>query len=411
MRFVFAQVNAWYGLMSGGLIAQRRCAEGLAALGHECHAIVRLADPDQDRAPERGASSGTTYQTKAALTTRAVPMSEREGDIEFVLNGVRVRALGGSYEAFCAKLDAALATLQPDWIHVTDVDDGPPFLTICRRRARVVAHLHSISHLPFGPEAMFPRNPARAQELLAVDGLVCPSEFGRDYLRQHGKRDALALYYDSYTHRPAPQRSPNEHRRFVTLINPCSIKGLPLFLELAAAMPDLPFAAVPTWGRKPATIEALRALPNVTLLPPSDDIDDILRRTRVLIAPALWPETFGMVIVEAMLRGVPVVASDIAGHRESKLGVDYLLPVAAIEFEHRDGTVQKRIPRQNAGPWIATLRRLLDDPEHAERVARASAEAASEFVRGLSWRPLIDYLEGGCSPPREGRCSAHRLWG
>ncbi|GAB4517677.1 MAG: hypothetical protein Tsb0020_36280 [Haliangiales bacterium] len=396
MRFVFAQVNAWYGLMSGGLIAQRRCAEGLAALGHECHAVVRLCDPDQDRPPERGAASGTTHQTKAALTTRGVPISEREGGIEFALNGVRVHALGGSYEAFCAQLDDTLAALRPDWIHITDVDDGPPFLAVCRRHARVIAHLHSISHLPFGPEAMFPRDPERAQQLLAVDGLVCPSEFGRDYVREHGERDALALYYDTYSQAPRRQRSPtsgtDDGQRFVTLINPCSIKGLPIFLELAAAMPEARFAAVPTWGRKPATIEALRALPNVTLLAPSDDIDDILARTRVLIAPALWPETFGMVIVEAMLRGVPVLASDIAGHRESKLGVDYLLPVAPIEFVHLDGEVKKRLPRQDVRPWITTLTRLLDDPDEHVRVSRASAAAASEFVRGLSWRPLIDYL-------------------
>jgi hypothetical protein len=43
----------------------------------------------------------------------------------------------------------------------------------------------------------------------------------------------------------------------ILMVNPCDYKGLPIFLELARAFPDLPFAAVPTWGTTSADRAAL----------------------------------------------------------------------------------------------------------------------------------------------------------
>ena len=47
--------------------------------------------------------------------------------------------------------------------------------------------------------------------------------------------------------------------------------------------------------------------------------------TRILLVPSLWGEAFGLVVVEAMLRGIPVLASNVGGLVEAKLGVDYIL--------------------------------------------------------------------------------------
>lgn len=46
------------------------------------------------------------------------------------------------------------------------------------------------------------------------------------------------------------------------------------------------------------------------------EIRDILDETTVFVFPSLWPETLGIVGLEALARGVPVVASDIGGVRE-----------------------------------------------------------------------------------------------
>jgi glycosyltransferase involved in cell wall biosynthesis len=44
-----------------------------------------------------------------------------------------------------------------------------------------------------------------------------------------------------------------------------------------------------------------------------DDIFDLLEKIDILVHPAILPEAFGLVILEAMYKGVPVVASNIGG--------------------------------------------------------------------------------------------------
>ena len=46
------------------------------------------------------------------------------------------------------------------------------------------------------------------------------------------------------------------------------------------------------------------------------EVVDLLDRTSVFVFPSLWPETLGIVGIEALSRGVPVVASDVGGVRE-----------------------------------------------------------------------------------------------
>ena len=150
------------------------------------------------------------------------------------------------------------------------------------------------------------------------------------------------------------------------MVNPCAVKGIDIFLALAEAMPEVRFAAVPTWGANAGDLERLGRHANITLLAPADNIDDVLRRARVLLVPSVWAEARSRIVVEAMLRGIPVVASDVGGIREAKLGVDYLIPVRAIEryrseLDERMVPVAE-VPRQDIGPWTSALRRLLDEP-------------------------------------------------
>lgn len=57
-----------------------------------------------------------------------------------------------------------------------------------------------------------------------------------------------------------------------------------------------------------------------------EDVVDRLARAAVLCAPSLGGESFGMVLLEAMAAGCPVVASDIPGYHEAAGGLATLVP-------------------------------------------------------------------------------------
>jgi len=223
------------------------------------------------------------------------------------------------------------------------------------------------------------------------------SGYVRDYISRWAGLGSTLLRFPVYGAGPFPALG-DFGRGFVTLINPCAVKGISLFLELARLLPDVEFAAVPTWGTTAEDRAALAALPNVRLLAPAANVDEIFAQTRVLLAPSLWGEAFGQVAVEAMLRGIPVLASDAGGLPEAKLGVDYVLPVRPIEryeerFDERKIPVPV-IPPQELGPWESALREVLGDRGLYERISRDSRRAALAFVAGLGTAPFERYLEG-----------------
>lgn len=52
-------------------------------------------------------------------------------------------------------------------------------------------------------------------------------------------------------------------------------------------------------------------MPNLTLSPPKRHVDSLLQHMWLLLAPSLWEEAWGMVVTEAMLRGLPAITSNL----------------------------------------------------------------------------------------------------
>ena len=188
------------------------------------------------------------------------------------------------------------------------------------------------------------------------------------------------------------------------MINPCAVKGISIFLQIAERLPGREFGVLPGWGTTAEDRRALERLPNVRFLPNARNIDDVLAGTRVLLMPSLWYEGFGLIVMENMLRGIPVVASDSGGLKEAKSGTGYVIPVHTIEryqpvFDEH-GMPKPVVPRERcrARGWLRCTNCCTT--AHAyERESTSSREVALRFVAGSDAGEMERYLDGTPSAP------------
>jgi glycosyltransferase involved in cell wall biosynthesis len=363
----------------GGNKANRLLLRELAALGFECTVLARLPSAERLRA---GPFS------LAALAARGFAVrKDGDGGLSYRHEGVEVTALDLASPDALAHVGNIVERAQPDWILVSD-DHQAAFLEAALRCKpdRVVVLVHTHFHLPFGPEAG-KVDVDQHHRMRRARSVVVVSDYSRRYVREHGGMDATIIRF------PVFGRGPFEcvgrpDAGFVTMINPCLFKGLPIFLDLADHFPDVAFAAVPTWGADDPVIDALSLRHNIALLAPDDDIGAVLRDARVLVAPSLVPETFGYVAIDAMLRGVPVMASGLGGQREAMLGAGQIIPVGPLVASGAGLAA----PPQDLSTWRTALRTLLTDAASYRQKAEAGREAAHRFLRETDVRHFVGYL-------------------
>jgi glycosyltransferase involved in cell wall biosynthesis len=386
VRLLLAQALVYLPTLGGANKENRLMLAALSARGHECRVV----------APACGSQTNSSIEDFRSALARQGLSYEAEPDADVFDDGRVSVAAVTDRRKFIARLKHEIETRDPDLVLVGSEDPGYALLDTAVRLApgRVVYVARTTLAVPFGPSSGSPS--PRALALLGrVAGVIVVSEFLKRYCMEWAGLPATVLPISPHGPGPFPLLGRYD-TSFVTMINPCAFKGLPIFLALARACPDLQFAAVPTWGTTEADLHALREVDNIRVLPAADDIDDILCQTRALVVPSLWAENKARIITEAMLRGVPVLASDVGGNAEAKLGVDYLLPVQPIaRFDNR---VDERlmpipiVPPQDPAPWVDALRALLATPESHARVSRDSRAAALAANERESIVPVEDYL-------------------
>jgi surfactin synthase thioesterase subunit/glycosyltransferase involved in cell wall biosynthesis len=401
MRILLGHNSTYYPSQGGGDKSNRLLMEALAARGHDVRVVTRLE--------QFGAAAHERYV--GLLQERGIAHEVSAGAVLATLNHVDVRTLTlePQIRAYFAKqIDA----FDPGIILISTDDPAHLLLepALAAARARVVYLVRATIAVPFGPDSSG-HSPVKTERLRQVDGIVGVSESVARYMCEWGRMDAI--------HVPISLMEPREHsllgrfeNTFVTMVNPCAVKGIAIFLELAGRMPDVRFAAVPTWGTNDEDLAALRRHANIAILEPVENIDIVLRQTRVMLVPSVWAEARSRMVLESMARGIPVIASNVGGLPEAKMGVDYLIPVNVVK--HYQPALDSRmvpvadVPAQDIALWERAVRRLVTDRDHWEALAKESREAALRYIGNLTAEPFEKYLQSVLAAPGKVRSDARR---
>jgi len=164
----------------------------------------------------------------------------------------------------------------------------------------------------------------------------------------------------------------------VTMISPCPSKGLPILLRLALMLPSVCFLCVSTVWTKSLHEVQLRAHPNIEVVPGMDDVGSIYERTGVLLVPSLWAEAFGLVALEAQLRGIPVVSTDACGLAEANLLPELRVPDVPLVHDARTRRLLRGINIEEAEGKLNPLRRKEDDVDTC--AYRQAVELAHTYI-------------------------------
>ena len=386
---ILLTMNLPYTRVHGGTNrSNKSLAEGVAERGHRVRVVVpALAMP----------STITLAELLAGLEAKGIEITSNGEAYIFEMNGVEVHAVIEPTR-LRAYLMEQLRSFDPDWAFVSAEDQSQNLLDAALKicPTRIVYLAHTPQMFPFGPASLYPGK-ARTELVGQAAAIIADSHFVAGYIKQWAGFEVFVNHPPHFGAGPFPDLGCFDEG-YVLLMNACAVKGISIFLALARKCPDLQFAALAGYGTTQADREALAAVPNVTLLPNLPNLDDILCQTRLLLMPSLWVEGFGMAVVDVMLRGIPVLASNFGGLTEAKLGTDYLLPVRPIElFEEQleDNLLPVPIvPEQDIGPWHTALNEMLSKRALYERQSKAAREASIKFVNSLSVDPLLELLSG-----------------
>jgi glycosyltransferase involved in cell wall biosynthesis len=160
-------------------------------------------------------------------------------------------------------------------------------------------------------------------------------------------------------------------REYVTYINPHPLKGLDVAIAIAEACPGIPFLFQESW---PLTSEQLKNLqnkidhlPNVIFNRSISDIRLVYKRTKILLAPSKWEESYGRVACEVHFSGIPVVSSNIGGLPES-VGSGGILLEPSADISEWVNVVKElwsnnQFYQENVSAAFDEAKKLQNDPE------------------------------------------------
>ena len=137
-------------------------------------------------------------------------------------------------------------------------------------------------------------------------------------------------------------------------------KGVEVLIHAMEHLPDVQCKIVGDGPDLARLQEWARDLPQVEFLgwKTQDELRELYKNARALIVPSLWYEVFGMVAIEAMAMGTPVIASDIGGLPE------------VVE----DGVTGRLFPAGDIGALQQLIREFMSDDQLYQKYSQAALD-------------------------------------
>ncbi|KAL6705043.1 hypothetical protein ACN47E_007302 [Coniothyrium glycines] len=270
-----------------------------------------------------------------------------------------------------------------------------PDLKLCR-----IGIIHTAEQLPFGPYAGgipgHVSSPSEIKLLKMLDGIWSVSNAIKQYALEHGKLHTNFFIHHPWTYleekkHTMPHHLHNWHKNFIGMINPCPVKGARIFTDLARLCPEYDFLAYKSWGLDDTTDKEMRAVKNITLRLACTDMEEAWRDIKILLVPSLWFEAWGIVVIEAHLRGIPVISSDAGALTEAMLGLEHVLSVNCIKGE-RDEDGVYLVPEQDIEPWVRAVHKLMSDKVEYERLSQKVRRTTKLWLQDMNERGLEEWL-------------------
>ncbi len=149
------------------------------------------------------------------------------------------------------------------------------------------------------------------------------------------------------------------NKNYITMINPTENKGGNILLEITKNMPNENFLVVKGWKKLDTKFTKFK---NVKIIDRQYDMRKVYSQTKILLVPSQWEEAFARVVPEAMISGIPVVASKVGGLIESVGNAGVLI----------DDFV-------NTKPWILEIRKLLNSDKYFKYISNLGFAQSKKF--------------------------------
>jgi glycosyltransferase involved in cell wall biosynthesis len=120
-------------------------------------------------------------------------------------------------------------------------------------------------------------------------------------------------------------------------------------------------------------------------------MEEAWRDIKVLVVPSLWFEAWGIVLIEAHLRGIPVISSDAGAIPEAMLGLNYIIPVNPIKGDRNEKGAYI-VPDQDIEPWVEIVNKLMNDRSEYEEISIKVRNTTSLWLKNMDESALENWL-------------------